>query len=161
MSVFAAWTLLFLSGLNPVLSARATDFVGRPISVYCEPVSGYGAQWDGHIVLNKVFCRPLEALSADVWIATGRQGVGLISLTHEMLHARGLFGEARTECVAFQQVDDVARSWFVSSAYVPFVVRAAYANHRRLVRSDGLYRDRVRCRAGGAWDQSPGDGVWP
>lgn len=145
---------------RPILAAAIQRFAGTDVRLYCG-TPGYGAAdpFSGEIWINSQFCNPLEQLYGGVYERPWRQGVGLLTLAHEALHIRGILNEARTECVAVQNADNLARMWRVSSWWQGVILREAYEDSRRL-RQKGLYHS-SKCREDGPWDQTPYDGVWP
>lgn len=155
-------TVLVLARPDATLSRISSEYVGRPVSVWCDPGVHGGTAGGDDISLDVTFCNPLRALEGDVHVALLRQGVGLITLAHEALHLLGVPSEARAECLAFQEVDEVARLFGLRpSPWRRRVISAAYADHFDLIRQNHLYRNRRRCRQDGDWDLSPYDGRWP
>ena len=152
--------LLDVEKPRPILADAIRKFATRDVQVYCGMV-GYGAAdpWSGEIWLNSQFCNPLEQLRAGVYERPWRQGVGILTLAHEALHIRGILDEARTECVAYQNVDNLARMWRVSPWWQEVILREAYRDSQLLQRKS-LYHS-PKCREDGPWDQTPYDGRWP
>lgn len=169
VSSLAAQTATAERGHEP-LDAIATAYVGKPATVECEDLKGSAAADLGTntIYLDTLYCSPLRALIGKQHVAPVRQGVGLIALAHEGIHLRGTLDEAKTECLAFQQVDEVQllfgldpRSWWgrKTRSY-------AYRDHFQLIRSGKpalrIYRSPPGlCEQGGPWDLTPYDGLWP
>lgn len=149
---------------NPVLTQAAQRIEPRVTSVTCVPhLLGYGATdpATGEIWLNSYLCNPLKMLYGGYLTNPGRAGAGLITLTHESLHVTADFSEARTECVAFQYIDNVLRLWKTPFWLRPTVLERAYQDHYNLVDSVPRYRNDTKCRRDGAWDTTPYDGRWP
>lgn len=147
---------------HPALRNAIQPYAPRVTSVKCASMSGYGYTFPstGEIWLNQYLCNPLDALEAGIVLRPKRQGAGLLTLVHEAIHNKANVSEARTECLAFQDVDDVLRSWFPPGAAPLNVLSYAYLDHLRFVRYRPLYRSQ-KCREDGPWDSTPGDGIWP
>lgn len=151
-------------GPSPTLGAIATRYVGHPVTVSCVRGLGGGASsgWLNTVWIEDHFCSPLRAMSGQVEVTPVRQGIGLIILTHEAIHQRGTANEAKTECLAFQQVDEMMSLFGPFDArWTALVLGYAYRDHRRLIREVPRYRDSQRCAPDGVWDLTAGDGIWP
>lgn len=147
---------------NPLLARFTTRIAGQVPILYCG-VTGYGAAdpYTGEMWINSTFCNPLEQLAQGVYKYPGRQGVGLLTLVHEALHLRGILNEARTECVALQNVDNVARWWHVPLWWQQVILPLAYEDSYRLQNEPGSPYGSPKCHEDGPWDQTPYDGRWP
>ena len=84
----------------------------------------------------------------------GQRAYALSTVLHERIHAQGVFREAQAECYANQLVYDFARELnFVRSKALRLEQLAVRLSNARFTGT--RYRDRVKCRDGGAWDLFP------
>lgn len=148
--------------LNPLLAGYTTRIAGKIPVFYCGGTSGYGSAdpYSGEMWINSTFCNSLEQLAQGVYRHPVRQGVGLLTLVHEALHVRGIWNEARTECVALQNVDNVARWWHVPLWWQDVILPIAYEDSYELQQANRDYYS-PKCRENGPWDQTKYDGRWP
>lgn len=147
---------------NPLLARFTTRIAGRVPTFYCGGTGGYGSAQPetGEMWVNSTFCHPLEQLAQGVYKHPVRQGVGLLTLVHEALHVRGIWNEARTECVALQNIDNVARWWHVPLWWQDVILPIAYEDSYSLQQVNREYYS-PKCREDGPWDQTKYDGRWP
>jgi branched-chain amino acid transport system substrate-binding protein len=75
------------------------------------------------------------------------------TLTHELMHALGVDGEAQAECYALQLSVDLARQLGVPGHYA---MRLAHLNLENYADLAPEYIDRTRCREDGVWDLARG-----
>lgn len=145
-----------------VLTGPTSEFVGRPVTVFCEPTLpwAYGLYdpYVDEIELERYYCNPLRSLAGGQLVRPWRTAVGLVTLTHEAVHARGVVGEGRTECRALQEMDDMALLFGATPDVALALQALATPDSTNVLRFYGVLD---RCRPNGAWDMSPGDGVWP
>ena len=109
--------------------------------------------------LERGACEPLRDYAhGDRANPTLDQVIAVQVLAHEAYHLAGLTVEAEAECAAMQRLPDVA-GWLGAT---PTQARALAERYWSEVypRLPEDYRD-GQCRAGGALDSSPADGVWP
>jgi hypothetical protein len=162
---------------DAVLGKVVSNFAGTRVQVTCGGDGNslfLGLTIDGSMWLNEpLVCAPARRF-ADGWRPrqdSGHGGAGslahaVLTLTHESIHASGDTSEAHTECVAIQRVPEMVEELGERRPlYIAAVERKALLWHRRLQGTVSLsgqpYTDPKRCRKDGAWDLTPGDGVWP
>lgn len=83
---------------------------------------------------------------------------GLVVLTHESWHMRGLTGEAQVQCYAVQTVESVARRFGIPWADARTI--GVYVALEDAASPRGAYRSE-ECRPGGAFDLAPQTARWP
>lgn len=164
-AVFAALTVAVGAhgGWSNATLLEATKlYAPQTVILYCGS-PGYGAAdiETGEIWLNSTFCGPLSLLYGGGTGYPRRQGVGLLTLAHEALHIRGIWNEAKAECWAYQQVDNLARLWHVPPEWQAVILPYAYRDSLALQKGSQVYGDFKRCRPDGVWDMTPYDGRWP
>lgn len=76
----------------------------------------------------------------------------LDTVAHEMLHAMGIHNEAMTECFSMQTADVLGWYLGIRGQYLKGLSRLFLAAYKHLLPK---YRDPVRCREGGEWDNDP------
>lgn len=145
---------------SPVLSAPTSEFVGRPIAVECLPIMpwAYGMYDSDTIWIDRYYCNPLRSLAGGELVRPWRTAVGMVTLAHEAVHAIGYLSEGRTECLALQRMDDLALVFGASADIALALQSLATPDSTRALKFYGVLD---RCRQNGAWDLTPGDGVWP
>lgn len=136
---------------EPRLEAAASYVAGKPVSVWCadsrEAWTALVVPFGGSPNANGFsFVGGTEAyFSVPVcdelleWPRTSL-GRGVLTLSHEATHLRGVRDESATECAALAFVPAVASGWYVTRDYfenmTPWVLRdvvdAAWASHRAL-----------------------------
>lgn len=79
-------------------------------------------------------------------------------LSHESQHARGFRAEAVAECYGIQSIRRTSALLGIEPGYADLLARTYWAQEYPRNRPD--YRS-PECRAGGALDLTPDDGVWP
>jgi hypothetical protein len=86
------------------------------------------------------------------------QVMAVHTLTHEAMHLRGEWSESAAECESMQR----DRATAVSLGATPTQADALARTYAVEVypRMSAEYAD-ARCREGGPWDRTPGDGLWP
>ncbi len=83
---------------------------------------------------------------------------GIVTLSHESWHLRGIVNEAQTQCYAIQTTEAVARSLGVAQQDARVIAAVVAADDSRA--SEGEYHS-SRCRPGGAYDLRPDTLSWP
>jgi hypothetical protein len=161
------------------LSVASSEFVGKPVRLLCG--ADDNGLFLGMTVIDEALiwldepavCAPARSFLSGWRPRLDRKRNGshrlaraLLVLTHESVHASGDRAEAHTECVAIQRVPEMAHILGEHHPlYIAALTRLALWWHRQLrgtVSLDGHnYWDGTRCRKDGAWDLTPGDGVWP
>lgn len=98
---------------------------------------------------------------------TGYIGLFALVLTHESIHVSGDLNEASTECKAIQRVRDTfPLLGETNKLYIDALVRYALWWHVQETKIVSWLTG-VRpyyspdCKRDGAWDMTPGDGLWP
>ena len=86
------------------------------------------------------------------------QVMAVHTLTHEAVHLRGEWSESVAECESMQRDRATAVSLGATPAQAEALARTYVVEVYPRVPAE--YAD-ARCREGGAWDRSPGDGLWP
>jgi hypothetical protein len=161
------------------LSTASSEFVGKLVRVSCGADDnglflGMTVIDEAHIWLDEpAVCAPARNFLSGWRPRLDRKRDGsqrlaraLLVLTHESVHASGDSAEAHTECVAIQRVPEMVQTLGEHHPiYIAALTRLALWWHRQYrgsVSLDGQnYWDGRRCRKDGAWDLTPGDGVWP
>jgi hypothetical protein len=164
--VFLFWTAEgFAKGNERRLAEAAGTLINKDMVVVCDPDIGLGsgfAEIPGNTVwLSDESCGALAALDAGDYTRPDLDGPSLIALAHESRHIRGYYNEARVECWALQKTDDLARLFHVPEWYIPSLWHFAYKDSQDLQKINKEYKNKKKCKPNGAWDQSPGDGIWP
>jgi sirohydrochlorin ferrochelatase len=117
---------------------------------------------EGAAVVSYETCQRLraywESSQAEKVNPPFEQVVAVHVLTHEAVHLTGVQSESLTECRALQRDTLVARALGAS----PEAARVLARRYAALAypRMPSAYRS-SDCREDGAWDETPGDGVWP
>jgi hypothetical protein len=166
-----AAAVLMLSGAqaekppNPELSFLASEYDGKSAEVRCIVTSptlyGIADIEQGRVWIKSWFCNPMLLVSHGIYTYPGRAGVGISTLAHEATHLTGVLNEARTECIAYQETDDLARIFGVDKAHMPLILHFAYKDHFIFIREAPQYNNPKKCKQDGAWDKTPYDGRWP
>lgn len=97
-------------------------------------------------------CSPVQEL-LDSGVATGKRAAALATVLHEAMHAYGIDGEARANCLAVQLVPFAGRKLGMSTTRAAYLGRLAV----RYVRGHAPagYWSFTSCRDGGRWDTDP------
>ena len=162
---------------DTLLSAAVSSFAGTTVTVSCGGDANslfLGLTIQEAMWLDEpLVCAPARRFANGWKPRQDRRHSGasnlahaLLTLTHEAIHASGDTSEAHTECVAIQRVPEmVGLLGEHRPLYIAALERKALAWHDRLRGTISLsgqpYTDPNRCRKDGAWDLTPGDGVWP
>ena len=72
-----------------------------------------------------------------------------------------MLNEPKTECYAIQTMDDLALELGATPREAKMLQALALPDSRSLRRARVGYSAPIKCRSGGAYDLTPGDGVWP
>ena len=109
------------------------------------------------------WCTELHTLISDRSWTRSRGGIwyasfGLAMLAHESEHALGYSDEAVASCYGTQRMPELAVALGLSRSLGVDLQHVYWMNHYPDLPPDYRSPD---CRAGGAMDLTPGDGVWP
>jgi len=160
-----AFTLIFVEpgqsydGESQRISSAAGVLVNKEVHTHCdnELVAAGMADIPGRDMwIYGAYCDYLE----DDLYEPEVEGAALITVAHEARHLRGYYNEAKVECWALQQTDDLARIMGYSDEQIPELVMWARWDHRKLVWAVPEYGN-PQCHQDRAWDLTPRDGVWP
>jgi len=157
-----------------LFSSVATQIAGRPVTMQCQRLTGAlfdatselgyvqfdasGQPFDtGH--LERDACNNLRSyVHSDKQWPTLDQVIAVNVLTHESEHLAGVRVEAEAECASMQRLVDVA-GWLGATDQQAGALADRYATEV-YPRMPTDYRSED-CSQDGAWDKTPGDGVWP
>jgi hypothetical protein len=163
-------------------SRIASGLAGRPVSARCwddqanwadvgrssqrsdknvVALDGFAMWWLGRIELAPRVCRILDRVVRRPMAARADEIVAIEVLTHESEHLvgpDGISNEARTDCYAAQRLGTTARLLGVPAARADAMGTIYLALFQQRLPAQYLS---ARCRSGGAYDLTPGDGSWP
>lgn len=111
--------------------------------------------------INRRYCKPLSALVGGLEIVPAKTADGVLTLAHEAHHLKGDYNEARTECIAMQEVDDLALFLGARPEWAEVLQVYGTQLSMEFQAMAPAYRNWRKCRENGAWDRSPNDGRWP
>ncbi|RUR16265.1 hypothetical protein ELY21_13280 [Legionella sp. km535] len=120
-------------------------------------VGGHTDPKTGHIVIQYPRCSILMNYRTHPDHASPEEIISLNILTHESMHARGEYNEAKTECQAVQRNYRTARLLGVPEPIAKKNALEYYKNHY-LTRSDGYFSK--ECAPGKSMDEHLSDSIW-
>jgi hypothetical protein len=140
----------------------------RPAIIHCNTlfdtlfdeevrVGGHADPKTGYIVIQYPRCDILMAYVAHPEQAGMEEFFSLNILTHESMHARGEYNEAKTECEAVQRNYRTAKLLGIPDSLAKQNALDYYKQYY-LKRNDGYFSK--ECGPGKAWDEHLSDSTW-
>lgn len=164
-----AWPPFHLWRFERLLSATARQLAeNHPAKVHCNTlfdtlfdeearVMGHADPKTGYIVIQYPLCSTLMDYLKHPYRASMDEIISLHILTHESMHTRGEYDEAKAECQAVQRNFRTAKLLGVPDSTAKQNALEYYKKHY-LMRSDSYFSK--ECAPGKAMDEHLSDAVW-
>ncbi|MDI1351965.1 MAG: hypothetical protein PSV35_04230 [bacterium] len=141
---------------------------GHPANVHCNTlfdtmfdeeigISGHADPRTGYIVIQYPVCSTLMNYLKHPYRANKDEIISLHILTHESMHARGEYNEAKTECEAIQRDQRTAKYLGVPDSIANQTAMDYYKNFY-LKRTDSYFSK--ECAPGKNMDEHLSDAIW-
>ena len=114
-------------------TAWQADITVRFPSLDWTRVGGYRARGTSDVRLAPWTCRALEGWLRGKSVPTLTMlGRHALTLTHELMHTRGINDESETDCAALREMPAMLRTWFKvrNTVTLRTIMAAAWADHR-------------------------------
>ncbi len=175
LTLLCAWQPFKLWRFERFLSVKASQLAdNRPAKVHCNTItdtmldsqslaSGHANIETGEIVFQHGWCERLMDYLADPDQAGQEDFFSLHMFSHESMHVRGEYNEAKTECQAIQRDFRAAKMLGVPEALARQQALAFYTNSYQQRQSQGWMSAQYfsdQCAPGKAMDEQLTDSTW-